>query len=205
MEGELNMLTGSRIGALRKTRGISQKDLSSLLNVSKQVVSNWERGYTTTIPLDQVVVLAEIFDTSIDYILGRKENPLLDETHWAVIVDTIKPGEPLFSPPNLSGKLLVDRDYAGLSAKDEVFYFRVKDHSMEPRLIPGDLALIKRQNTVSEGETALVILDNQDVCLKRVYYMNKSVLLQSTNPAYEPIKVFAKKVQIIGKVLVRLG
>ena len=47
--------TGARIAALRKERGMTQRDLVQLVGVSDKAVSKWEEGYhldkdTTPIP-----------------------------------------------------------------------------------------------------------------------------------------------------------
>lgn len=57
----------------RKRIGMTQAELGKRLGVSKQVVSNLERGYTTSVSPDLLSDLAEIFDVSLDYILGISE------------------------------------------------------------------------------------------------------------------------------------
>lgn len=66
-------LVGNQIAFLRKNKGLTQAELGERLGVSFQAVSKWERGETlpdTAILLD----LAEILETSVDYILtgGRQ-------------------------------------------------------------------------------------------------------------------------------------
>ena len=59
---------GSQIAFLRKNKGLTQAELGERLGVSFQAVSKWERGETlpdTAVLLD----LAEILETSVDYIL----------------------------------------------------------------------------------------------------------------------------------------
>ena len=40
--------TGARIAALRKERGMTQRDLAQLVGVSDKAVSKWERGVSHT-------------------------------------------------------------------------------------------------------------------------------------------------------------
>ena len=61
-------LVGNQIAALRKGKGLTQTELGERLGISFQAVSKWERGETlpdTAILLD----LAEVLETSVDYIL----------------------------------------------------------------------------------------------------------------------------------------
>lgn len=52
---------------------LNQVELSKIMNVSKQTVSNWENGNRTpdVITLSQ---LADIFSCSVDYLLGRVDH-----------------------------------------------------------------------------------------------------------------------------------
>ena len=62
-------IVGNQIAVLRKGKGLTQSELGERLGVSFQAVSKWERGETlpdTAILLD----LAEVLETSVDYILS---------------------------------------------------------------------------------------------------------------------------------------
>ena len=62
------MLLSEKIYKLRKENGLSQENLATKLNVSRQAVSKWESG---AIPdIDNIVNLARFFDCSIDYLLN---------------------------------------------------------------------------------------------------------------------------------------
>lgn len=61
---------GERIRKLRKERGWTQSDLAKKVNVSSQVVSNWERKYTDP-DHDDISRLSKILDVSTDFLLGR--------------------------------------------------------------------------------------------------------------------------------------
>jgi transcriptional regulator with XRE-family HTH domain len=57
---------------LRKERKLSQQKLASQVGVTQQCVSEWEKGKIepTMSPLWR---LADVFDISIDELIGRKE------------------------------------------------------------------------------------------------------------------------------------
>lgn len=61
---------GNRIKNLRKQKGWKQKELGQKLDVSPQVISNWERDYSAPDHKD-LTTLAKIFGTTTDYLLGR--------------------------------------------------------------------------------------------------------------------------------------
>lgn len=59
---------GARIKLLRKNKNWTQQQLASRVNVSSQVVSNWEREYTNP-DHDDISRLAKILEVSADYII----------------------------------------------------------------------------------------------------------------------------------------
>ena len=63
---------GNRIGSLRKERNMSQEELATIVNVSRQTVSKWETG--DSLPdVYNAVALANLFHVSLDsLILGSK-------------------------------------------------------------------------------------------------------------------------------------
>ena len=59
----------NRIALLRKEKGMSQIALSMKLNVSQKMVSAYENGKSEP-GIDTLKSLADIFHTSVDYIIG---------------------------------------------------------------------------------------------------------------------------------------
>lgn len=55
---------------LRKDRGLLQKDIARLLGVSIGTVSNYETGVHNP-EIESLIKLANYFDVSVDYMLGR--------------------------------------------------------------------------------------------------------------------------------------
>lgn len=66
------MNLGERIYKYRTAKNMSQGDLADALDVSRQSVSKWETG--TAVPeLDKLVKLAELFEISLDELVGRAQ------------------------------------------------------------------------------------------------------------------------------------
>ena len=66
------MTFGEKLQALRQSSGMSQDALAERLDVSRQAVSRWERDETMPDP-DKIVVLADLFGVTTDYLLGRSD------------------------------------------------------------------------------------------------------------------------------------
>ena len=59
-----------RIRDLREDADLLQKELANLLHCSQQTYSDYERG-KVDIPTEVLITLADYYNTSTDYILGR--------------------------------------------------------------------------------------------------------------------------------------
>jgi len=58
-------------------RNIKQSDLGEAVGLTYTAVSDIERGRRTT-TLEKLVALADYFDVSVDYLIGRTDNPKIN-------------------------------------------------------------------------------------------------------------------------------
>lgn len=58
-----------KLRELREENSMSQAEMAKLLGCSQQTYSRYE-SHTTEIPLEQLIFLADYYDTSVDYLLG---------------------------------------------------------------------------------------------------------------------------------------
>ena len=75
---------GARLQELRKQKGLTQEQLAEKLNITNQSVSKWEKDINAP-DITLLVELADLFETSVDYLLGRGENkPMVNTTHKSI-------------------------------------------------------------------------------------------------------------------------
>jgi len=60
-----------RLKDLREDADMTQKNVAQLLGIDQRVYSTYETG-KRDIPLRHLVILADFYKVSVDYILGRK-------------------------------------------------------------------------------------------------------------------------------------
>ena len=59
-----------RLRDLREDADLAQKQVAEILHIQQTVYSRYERGYQT-IPVEHLLVLADYYHVSVDYLLGR--------------------------------------------------------------------------------------------------------------------------------------
>ena len=59
-----------RLKDLREDHDMKQVDIAKYLGIQQTVYSRYERG-VQTIPVEYLIKLADLYNVSVDYILGR--------------------------------------------------------------------------------------------------------------------------------------
>lgn len=59
-----------RLKDLREDNDLMQKEVANIINTTQQQYSKYEIGIRL-IPIDKISILADYYETSVDYILGR--------------------------------------------------------------------------------------------------------------------------------------
>ena len=89
---------------------------------------------------------------------------------------------------------------SNLVSSGEHFALGVKGDSMiDEGIFDGDTVVIRKQNTVEDGETAVALINGNEVTLKKIYREKNRIRLQPANPKLKHF--FVKSVVIQGKVI----
>lgn len=68
----------ARIRDLREDKDLKQKDLAAYLAIDQSTYSDYENG-RINVPIEQLIKIADYYDVSLDYIVGRTDNALLNK------------------------------------------------------------------------------------------------------------------------------
>lgn len=92
MNSELNKV-GQILRELRKSRQMTQQDISKLILTDRSNVANYEKGRRLP-PINTVIVIAQFFNVSLDYLIMGKRNKTNnfftdkeDETYQALMAE----------------------------------------------------------------------------------------------------------------------
>ncbi len=70
----LVICVGNNLKKLRKERGLTQIALQMQTGIEQALISKYEQGVRVP-PTDTLIILADFFNTNIDYLLDRTDNP----------------------------------------------------------------------------------------------------------------------------------
>ncbi|MBR2908063.1 MAG: LexA family transcriptional regulator [Clostridia bacterium] len=93
-----------------------------------------------------------------------------------------------------------------LAATGEFVALKIKGDSMEPTLLAGDVVIVRVQDTIENGEIAIVLVNGDEATCKKIKKTPEGVMLISLNAAYDPMfytnaEIESLPVRIFGKVV----
>ena len=201
-----------RFDDCRIARHLTPDYVEAQLNLPEDYWEDVRDGY---IPVnDQIITkLAVLLNTTYDYLMGLTDDPQIpldDRTGIKIaLFGDIAGGIPRdmidnFDPDDETSWEEIGRDTA---RNGTYFALRIKGNSMEPRIMNGDRVIVRYQETVESGHTAVVAINGDTAtCKKVIWDDNGGMILMSNNPAYAPRYFTAEEIQkkpvrILGRVV----
>ena len=174
---------------------LSHKEMAQLLNVSTSTYYRWLSGESTKLKKITINKLSEIFDCDIEGVL--------EETNrLKPILGKVKAGYVLWADQDVEGYLEVGK---GDAERGDYFLRVVGDSMVGSHIYEDDLVFVQQCNKVNPGDIAVVMID-EEVTIKTVYFKNNILILAASNLKYEDRyfdqeEIEKRNIQIIGKVL----
>ena len=190
------MKLGEKIKLLRHENNMTQDELASKLDITKQAVYKYENGIVTNIPSDKIERLAEIFNVSPVYLMGWDPQTHLCGPEKSCLIPVL--GRVVAGVPISAYEDVLDYEEISLdmAASGEFYALRVKGQSMEPRICEGDTVIIKVQPDVESGDIAVVLVNGDEATLKQVFKNDAGITLVALNHSvYEPHFYTNKQIQ----------
>lgn len=193
----------NRIKQLREELKISQNELAKKLNKTQQMISLYENG-TYEPDLDGYILMSKLFNCSIEYIAGKSDIKTKNQTTIKTlpVIGNISAGQPNWAEECIEGHLPIDTNLMKIDNLEDYFFLRVNGESMNKVVKNGAFALIHKQDTVNNGEIAVVLVNGYDATLKKFIKQDDLIILepQSTDDSFQT-QVYDKKtnIKILGK------
>lgn len=194
----------NRLIELRQAKGFTMKETAVKLGMPYTTYVSYEKGDRE--PNSEILIkLADFYNTTVDYILGVNDNPLHERSSGVIIpvLGYVKAGIPMTAIENIIDYEEISQEQARTG---EFFGLMIKGDSMEPKISEGDVVIVRKQETVENGEIAVVLINGDDATVKKFYKTDAGIKLVSTNPTYDPFfftpdEVNSLPVSVIGKVV----
>lgn len=203
------MSFGTNIKKIRQDNNLTQEELAKRINTSRSNIANYENDKNMP-SIDILEKLSEIFNCSIDYLLGKSDikNPDLKDNLFLIpIVGKVAAGKPILADENIEGYLPIDPLMYHLTSPDGFFFLQIQGESMNKLIKNGSYALIKKQDYAEDGDVIVAIVngDNEATVKRYKQLNNQFVMLEpvSEDSSFQPITIDLKttKFSIIGKVV----
>ncbi len=196
---------GEKIKTLRKQARFTLKLLAQKSNISSSYLCDIEKGRSSP-SLETLKSIAAALKMPPSALLYGSI-PIVAEDSASLNLSKIPLlkqatlHQPLLDPCNIDRFLFISMD--DLSDRDNLVFFRVKDDTMlGSRLLQGDLALVKLDAEVKQGELALVGFKKKEACIRRVYHLQNQTILDTGHPGLKPDVVDQSGgARILGKVI----
>ena len=207
---------------------LTQAETAKIIGVTPSAYAMYERGEREP-GVEALCKLSETFGVDIDALVGRPDNHVFisytpDRQSLGIRKDLlakIKDGSITAIRIPVLGKVAAGipisavediLDYEEISPDllrdgSEYFALQLKGDSMEPRMRDGDVVIVRKQETIENGEIAIVCVNGDDATCKKVIRKDTgAIVLQPLNPTHEPMyftsdEVASLPITILGKVI----
>lgn len=196
------LIISKRIQEILDKNNMKQSDLAEILKVSESTVGKWI--LMKSIPRMGIIQkLSDYFNIPKSYFLEESTTyhakgtriPVLGRVAAGIPIEAIEDVEDWEEIPESMAK------------NGEYFALRIKGESMSPKLQPGDVVIVKKQNDVDTGDTAIVLVNGNDATVKQIKKTETGIMLVGLNvEVYQPHFYSNKEIEelpvkIIGKVV----
>lgn len=190
-----------QLKVLRKKAAMTQVEIATRIGVDRSTYAKYENGQSEP-NFEMTQKLASLFGVTVDFLIG---NPPAAGTSgiWVPVLGDVAAGVPIEAVENIVDYEEIDQ---ALAATGDFFGLRIKGASMAPRILEGDVVIVRKQDDAETGDTAVILINGDSATVKKIKKMPDGIQLIPTNPAYDPMYYTAAEVEslpvrIIGRVV----
>lgn len=198
------MALGENIKQARMKAQISQDELAKRLGYkSRSTIAKIESG-ENDLTQKKVAAFAKALNVSIDFLMDGNRNENNSQGVRIPVLGRIVAGIPLEAIEEIEDYEEIPRKMA---VSGEFFALRIKGRSMEPKLSEGDIVIVRKQEDVDSGDTAIVLVNGDEATVKQIKKTEAGIMLIGFNvEVYQPHfysneQIETLPVRIIGKVV----
>lgn len=199
---EQKEIFAENLNRLVNSRNLSQREIAARINVSPQTFNTWIQG--KAIPrMGKIQLLADYFKIEKSDLIEKKTNVTLSQGIKIPVLGSVPAGIPITAVEDILDYEEIPQSWAN---QGEFFALKIKGDSMEPRMISGDVAIVKQQSDADSGDIVIALVNGNEATCKKLEKTNNGIMLISTNTKYAPMffsneQISELPVVILGKVV----
>lgn len=181
---------------------IERREFAKALGVPYSSLTDWINGNTYP-RIDKIQRMADYFHIEKSDLVEPRNSSKKTESIRIPVLGRIAAGIPLEMIEDIVDWEEVDAETA---KQGEIFALQIKGNSMEPRIVDGDVVIIRKQEDAENGDIVIASVNGDDATCKRLRKFKDGIELVPNNPAYAPMffsnqEIANKPVRILGKVI----
>lgn len=193
---------GDNIQYYMDLNGIERREFARAIEVPYSSLTDWINGNTYP-RIDKIQRMADYFHIEKSDLVEPRNASKKTESRRIPVLGRVAAGIPLEMVEDVIDWEEIDSETANLGS---IFALSIKGDSMEPRIIDGDVVIIRQQDDVDSGDIAIVSVNGDDATCKRIRKYREGIELIPINPAYAPRfysnkEIAERPVRILGKVI----
>lgn len=188
---------------------VSLRELSRITRIPNSALQRYITGETKKIPIDRLERLAETLGVNTAYLFGWIEQkdkafrPIKKHGVRIPVLGRIVAGVPVEAIEDVVDYEEIEPE---LASTGNFFGLVVNGDSMAPRILNGDVVIVKQQSDAESGKVVVAMVNGQDATVKQLKKEQKGIALVPYNPAFNVLRYSCDEVRdlpvnIIGVVV----
>ena len=184
---------GENLKRMRISRGMSQDDLASVLEVSQKTISSWETNRTEP-NMGIVQQIADYFNVTTDEMIYGPDTtyvklPSPESVRAIPVYGDISCGTGLFVEDNIVDYVTVPTSMLPNRSAEYFAQFADGDSMIGAGINPGDLIIFKKTSQVENGQIGCFCIDDNVATCKKFSQIGGQIFLLPMNDKYSPIPI----------------
>ena len=195
--------------SLRIKAGMNQEELAKKMGCAKSTISMYENGAREP-NFETLEAIADIFNVDMNTLIDRKQPQIQPESL------TVLPSDKIFMRPLYNSVAAgfgapaenipvgyIPTYISNTTEKNKYIWVNVTGDSMSPLIDDRSKILIRMQESVDNGQIAVVLIDDEEAVVKKIQYGKDWIELISVNPYYPPQRFEGSevlRVRVVGLV-----
>ena len=195
-------IMGDNILYYMQLENIERRDFAKAIGVPYSSLTDWINGNTYP-RIDKIQKMADFFGIDKSDLVEQRNAQKKVEAIRIPVIGRVAAGIPIEMVEDVIDWEEIDDATAKLGT---IFALSIKGDSMEPRIVSGDVVIVRQQDDAESGDIVIVSVNGDDATCKRLRKYKDGIELVPSNPSYSPIffsndEIIAKPVKILGKVI----